>query len=154
MAKKAVPKVDWVIHYVCNGAKCADCGEVESGFIEYACNAHTHGMESYNHPDFQVVLNLGPNEVGRILNTLGLRVQAGEKFKDGDMVKGIYEDCDVRLTEFTETGRKVLRVVIPDKLNQFPEEKDCIWPYTNQTLETEQLSRKKPCASKKGGFVQ
>ncbi|MEE1503104.1 MAG: DUF4262 domain-containing protein [Acutalibacteraceae bacterium] len=154
MAKKTAPKVDWIIHYICNGARCADCGEVESGFINYACNAHTHGMENYNHLNFQVVLNFGPNEVGRILNTLGLRVQAGEKFKDGDMVKGIYEDCDVRLTEFEETDRKVLRVVIPDQLNTFPDEKDCMWPYTNQALKTEQLSLRKPCSSKKGGFVQ
>lgn len=154
MAEKAISKVDWIIHYVCNGVRCADCGEVENGFIDYACNAHTHGMENYNHLDFQVVLNLGPKEVGRILNTLGLRVQAGEKFKDGDMVKGIYEDCDVRLTAFAEADRKVLRVVIPDQLNIFPDENGCAWPYTNQTLETEQLSRKEPCVSQKGGFVQ
>ena len=136
-------KVDWIIHYT-----------IDDSFINYACNAHTHGMEKYNHPDFQVVLHLGSKEVCRILNTLGLRVQAGETFKNGDAVKGIYEDCDVRLIEFEETGRKVLRVVIPDQNNQFPEEDGCAWPYTNQKFETKELSSKTPNSSEKGGLVQ
>ena len=39
--------IDWVIHFVANGVACAECGKVEDTFIEYACNAHTHGMERY-----------------------------------------------------------------------------------------------------------
>ena len=46
-------KIDWVIHYVANGAVCEKCGRVENGFINGFCNAHTHGMEKYRHPDFQ-----------------------------------------------------------------------------------------------------
>lgn len=61
-------------------------------------------------------------------------MQAGEHFKDGDMVSGIYEDCDVRLTEFEETGRMVLRVIIPDKHNRFPEDAGCDVRYTLQIL--------------------
>lgn len=52
------------------------------------CNAHTHGLERYGHLDFQMVL-LPTEEIGRILNTLGLRVQSGERFRSGDMVSGI-----------------------------------------------------------------
>lgn len=66
--------IDWIIHLVANGA-CDECGKEEKGFLPYTCNAHTHGMEKYDHPDFQVVLSLPPREIGRILNTLGLRVQ-------------------------------------------------------------------------------
>ena len=61
--------VDWIIHLVANGA-CDECGKEEKGFLPYTCNAHTHGMEKYGHPDFQVVLSLPPREIGRILNTL------------------------------------------------------------------------------------
>ena len=131
-------KIDWVIHLVANGA-CDECGEIETGFLPYMCNAHTHGLERYGHLDFQMVLFLPTEEIGRILNTLGLRVQSGERFRTGDMVSGIYEDCDVRLDEYEETGRKVLRVIIPDANNIFPEEGDCMLPYCLQFLKTDEL---------------
>jgi hypothetical protein len=132
------PKIDWIIHMVTNGA-CDECGKAEDSLLPYACNAHTHGMERYGHLDFQLVLALPPKEIMRILNTMELRVQAGERFKAGDMVAGIYEDCDVRLDEFEETGRRVLRVVIPDKYNIFPENEHCMDTYRLQLLETEAL---------------
>ena len=132
-------KIDWIIHCVANGA-CDECGAVENSFIPYACNAHTHGMERYNHPDFQLVLNYSHQEIARILNTMGLRVQSGERFKAGDLVEGIYEDCPVRLDEAQECGRTVLRVVIPDKYNIFPEDERCMDIYRIQLLPTDALS--------------
>lgn len=131
-------KIDWIIHLVANGA-CDECGKVETDFLPYMCNAHTHGLERYRHLDFQMVLQLPPEEIARILNTLGLRVQSGERFRPGDMVSGIYEDCDVRLDEYEETGRKVLRVIIPDANNVFPEQETCAAPYCMQLLKTEAL---------------
>ena len=108
--------IDWIIHLVANGA-CDECGKEEKGFLPYTCNAHTHGMEKYDHPDFQVVLSLPPREIGRILNTLGLR----------------------GLDEFRETGRNVLRAVIPDRQNRFPEDPQCEEPYRLQSMDTEDL---------------
>lgn len=134
-------KIDWIIHFVANGA-CDDCGKEESGFINYACNAHTHGMERYGHKDFQLVLRLPMDEVGRILNTFGAMVQSGRSFHSGELVTGIYEDCPVRLDEFEETGRQVLRVVIPDKYNAFPEDERCMDTYRLQLLPTDSLYRK------------
>ena len=61
-------KIDWLIHLVANGA-CDECGEVETDFLPYMCNAHTHGLERYGHLDFQMVLFLPTEEIGRILNT-------------------------------------------------------------------------------------
>lgn len=130
--------IDWIIHLVANGA-CDECGEVETDFLPYMCNAHTHGLERYGHLNFQMVLALPPQEIGRILNTLGLRVQSGEHFQSGDLVSGIYEDCDVRLEEYEETERRVLRVIIPDADNVFPEDEACKAPYCMQLLETEAL---------------
>lgn len=131
-------EVDWVIHLVANGA-CDACGKMETGFLPYLCNAHTHGMENYGHMDFQMVLRTSDREIARILNTLGLRVQAGERFHTGDFVSGIYEECDVRLDAFEETGRQVLRVIIPDRYNVFPEGERCMEPYKQQLLDTEAL---------------
>lgn len=132
-------QIDWIIHSCRNGVICNECGDAETGFIEYACNAHTHGLEKYHHMDFQLVLAYPNEEICRILNTFGFWVQQGRKFQNGDMVSGIYEDCDVKLEEFEETGRMVLRIIIPDKHNTFPTEHDCMYPYTIQTIPTEML---------------
>ena len=131
-------KIDWIIHCVVNGV-CDACGNIENSFIPYACNAHTHGMKRYNHPDFQLVLDYPHQEIARILNTMGLRVQSGERFKAGDLVEGIYMDCSVRLDEAEECGRMVLRVVIPDKYNIIPEDERCMERYRVQKLPTEAL---------------
>lgn len=136
-------KVDWIIHYVANGVKCDVCSKEENSFREYACNAHTHGMEKYNHKDFQLVLAVSRHEAMRILNTFGLWVQEGRRFSAGEYVEGIYEDCTVRLDEFEESGRKVLRVIIPDKHNVFPDDNKCEYPYTLQKLPEDKLYKMK-----------
>lgn len=134
-------KVDWFIHLVANGTPCMCCDRVENSFKDYLCNAHTHGMEKYNHLDFQMVIMYGAEEIGRVLNTLGAKVRDGEKFKNGDIISDIYEDCDVRLMEVTEMDRKVLRVIIPDAKNRFPEVPNCDYPYNQQFLSTEDLCK-------------
>lgn len=134
--------IDWVIHIEGNGLECATCGNVEHSFGEYICNAHTHGMEKYSHPDFQMVLHTSPRDMGYILNTLGLRVKRGEHFRPGDMVSGIFLDCFIRLDAFEEGGRTVLRVIIPDEQNRFPEDENCTYPCSVQTLTLEQLRTK------------
>ena len=131
-------KIDWVIHLVANGA-CDECGRTENGFRPYICNAHTHGLAAYEHMDQQLVLSYSPHEIARILNTLGLRIQAGERFEPGAMVSGIFEDCDVRLDLFEETGRNVLRVIIPDSHGRFPEDPQFAEPYRLQRMKTEEL---------------
>jgi len=131
---------EWVIHGIGNHYICDECRKAGHGFFPQSCNFHTHGMERYGHKDFQMVLAYPVGEICRILNTLGERVRDGERFKDGDLISGIYLDCDVRVTEFEETGRTVLRVIIPDKHNRFPEDPDCLFPYTVQMFSTEFLS--------------
>lgn len=127
-------KIDWVIHAMANGVYCGKNNKVETGFIDGACDFHTHGMEKYKHMDFQVVLDMDPNTIACILNMLGERVQAGEKFKAGDYVNGIFTDCPIRLDEFEEMGRTVLRVVIPDENNVFPDEDKCNKDFKIQLL--------------------
>lgn len=132
-------EIDWMIHLVANNKKCEVCGETEYRFKQYACNAHSHGMEKYNHKDFQMVLLFPPKEISRIINSLCMNVSKGQRYKDGDLVYGIYEDCPVKLVEFEETGRKVLRVIIPDKNNAFPDDPNCQEVYRMQLLETSEL---------------
>lgn len=107
-------EMNWIIHYVID--------TIGPGGI---INAHTHGMEQYKHYDFQVVLNFPKEHIAYLLNSMGKRVQNGEKFSPGDLVTGIYEDCPIRLDLYRETGRDVLRIIIPDRHNQFPESPTC-----------------------------
>ncbi|MDO4274132.1 MAG: DUF4262 domain-containing protein [Eubacteriales bacterium] len=104
----------WNIHYVIN--------TIGPGGI---INAHTHGMNVYGHKDFQVVLNFPIWHIGYLLNEMGHRVQNGERFSPGQLIQGIYEDCPIRLETFRETGRDVLRIIIPDKNNRFPDDPLC-----------------------------
>ena len=136
-----MPEIDWIIHMIGNGVYCAECGKVENSFPEYICNAHTHGMAKYHHPDFQMVIHTEPELMGYVLNEFGIRVQSGQQFKAGDLVEGIFLDCPVRLDEFEECGRKVLRVIIPDGKNRFPEDPACDYPYSLQLMPTDQLER-------------
>lgn len=132
-------KIDWIIHLVVNGVACADCGKRHYEFLPYTCNVHTHGMEKYGHLDFQIVLELSQKMQMYILNTLGLRVQAGEKFKAGDIVSGICQGYDLKLVEMQEAERTVLRVLIPDEAHKFPDDEGCDALYTLQSLPTEEL---------------
>ena len=136
-----MPKLDWIIEFCGNGVKCEQCGRVEDSFPDYICNAHTHGMEKYNHLDFQMVIHANPNTLCYVLNYLCYRVQQGERFKPGDMVEGIFADYLVRLDAFEEGGRTVLRVIIPDSRNRFPEVSTCDYPYSYQLVPTDELKR-------------
>ena len=77
------------------------------------------------------------------------RVQAGKRFSPGEMVPGIYLDCNIRLDIAEESGRKVYRVVIPDKENRYPENSFCSGIYPHQRMETEDL-----CAERMDGCVR
>lgn len=132
-------KVDWIIHLVANGVSCAKCGEVENNFPQYICDAHTHGMDKYGHMEFQLVINYGMEHVCYLLNSLGRRVQNGERFKSGDVVKGLYEDCDITLHSIPDSnGVHVLRLIIPDKKNRMPSD-GADYPYNMQYHLLEEL---------------
>ena len=116
--------MNWIIHYIID----------DHGPFPNLCNAHTHGMEEYNHLDFQVVINFPAEHYCYLLNTIAMRVKKGEIFQDGDMVSGLYTDCDIRLKQVRETGRDVLRLIIPDKHNCFPDNPACMAQYKYQEL--------------------
>ena len=115
-------KVDWVIHMV--------VGDYGLGGI---VNSHTHGMDNYNHMDFQLVLPLGKEQTMSLLNTICFEVQNGKRFAPGYYQSETVYSCAFRLELFCETGRSVLRLIFPDPNMYFPEEFDCEHPYKYQT---------------------
>ena len=129
-------KMNWLCEYVSNTAVCDICGKQESGLPQYICDAHTHGMNLYGHREFQVIIECGPQEICRLLNTMGMKVRDGEGFKPGDRIKDLYLDCEVELREKLDVdGVPLLRLVIPDKQNRWPEE-SADYPYNMQILST------------------
>lgn len=131
--------IDWIVLLECNGHKCDVCGEIEYNFTDGFCNAHTFGMYEYGHPEFQLVLNMEYKMILYTLNTLGLRVQAGSVFKDGDIIDDMFEGYKVLLKELEENGKKFLRVIIPDANHKFPDDEDCQLEYSYQALAIEDL---------------
>lgn len=129
--------IDWGIRLYTSGT-CDNCGEVTT-FLPYTCNAYTDGMSKYGHMEFQLVLCFSPEDIAYILNRLGERVQSGEVFHPGDLVSRIFKDCRLRLDEFKVSEQRVLRVIVPDENNHFPEEDCCNDIYKLQLLDTESL---------------
>lgn len=129
-------KPDWVIHRIANGKICQFCGKVEYPFAPYICNTHTHGLDKYDgHPEFQVILDYGDRETCYILNELGCRVRAGARYQTGDLVDLVFEDCPVRLDTFVDDeDNPLLRVIIPDSQNRWPEDPECDPVYARQIL--------------------
>ncbi len=132
-------KVDWVILLEANGVTCAECGKVENNFICGYCNAQTHGMYKYGHFEFQMVLHMKPEMIMYTLNRLGFMVQSGRRFKNGDIVDDLFEGYSALLTEFTENGKTLLRVMIPDPNHKFPSDNGCMPEYAYQGLPIEDL---------------
>ena len=135
-------KVDWIIALECNGCKCDVCGLMEYNFIDGFCNAHTYGMFKYGHPEFQLVLHMDHKMILYTLNMLGLQVQAGRIFKDGDVIKDLFVGYNALLKEFEYNGQKMLRVIIPDPNHKVPEDKGCQLEYSFQALPIEDLYKK------------
>ena len=133
-------RFDWIIHYVSNSV--CNCWKADSAFKQYLCNAHTHGLGQYDHPEFQVVIDAGPKEIARLLNTMGIWVREGKKFCAGNMVSVLYEDCQVLLYPVIEDNRELLRLVIPDAKNRFPQDPNCTYPYCMQLFPTSRLYEK------------
>lgn len=124
MGKRRPKKVDWVIHYV------IDCeGEGEGGIV----NIHTHGMENYSHINFQLVLPVHEDQAQLILNSICFAVQDGRRFDVGEQKKDLY-NCVFRLDAHKESGRDVLRLILPDPEWRFPENPLCNEPYKYQTV--------------------
>lgn len=113
---------DWFMHNVI----------VDRG-PDMTANNHSHGLEHfYNHPDLQIVLRLDPRLCAELMENMARRIRNGERFKDGDEVSNIIERMNVRLHECVESGRHVLRMILPDPGNRFPGDEGCEPPYCHQ----------------------
>lgn len=113
--------MDWTIH------------AVNDPDNDRQSNIHTHGMVQYDHPDIQLSLYIDPFSGGQILNLIGEMIFNGRKFQDGDYIEDVFQTkAPVYIMNAEETGRGVLRVIIPDDNGYYPWDKGCNPVYKNQ----------------------
>lgn len=131
-------KRDWFVVGIKNGMRCNKGGGIINDLIPNVAIFHTIGLERYNHPDFQLVLNCDMGTACTILNTFGDYVRAGRRFYSEECVSDIF-NCDIRIKTFKHNGRNVLRIIIPDGNFIYPDEDGCDPGFCFQLLPTEQL---------------
>lgn len=124
---------DWIIHYV-NDGRCGNCGKVleNQAFLPGMCDAHTHGLDKYGF-ELQFVLDCPPDFIGYILNEVARRIKEGLVLHNGDLIEGVFSgNAMLKVFETKDfAGKKIFRLVIPDREFKFPEESS-VYPYNMQ----------------------
>ena len=86
-------------------------------------NVHTHGfMESWNHPDIQIVLPMTEDMLKLTIKEIAERVKHGAKFRPGDRAENIIKGATVKFIHAVEDNRSVLRVILPDRQGKLDKE--------------------------------
>jgi hypothetical protein len=99
----------WMIHFV-----------MPDEDYPFNVNIHTHGFpEKFKHLDMQICLPINPDNTQGIMNNIARLLNEGKAFKANKKYKDIIERFPVLMIPATENGRKVLRLVFPDKHGSF-----------------------------------
>jgi len=102
-------KYGWMVHYV-----------TPDDAYPFNVNIHTHGFpDKFKHPDMQICLSLSPDIAQGIMNNIARLLEKGKVFKANKKYKGIIEKFTVLMHPAKEDGRKILRMVFPDKYGSF-----------------------------------
>lgn len=113
----------WLIHYLSGS-------DGEYGGL---ANIHTHGLqENFHHPDFQVVMPIPPEVIHPILTLLAEEVKGGRVFEPYVRQERVLKGMDVIFLPYRESGREVLRLVLPDPTGKLPEDEGCDPAYAMQ----------------------
>ncbi|MFV1010082.1 DUF4262 domain-containing protein [Bacillus cereus] len=96
-------------------------------------NYHTHGLvETYNHRDLQIVLNIDPEVAQDIFYTIIEEIKHGERFEQGIEYNSIIEGFPIIMKTFKEMNREVLRILLPDERGILPTRSECSEDYKTQ----------------------
>jgi hypothetical protein len=96
-------------------------------------NIHTHVFEeSWGHLDIQIVLPIEEKIAHYLLTNIADRVKQNEKFEVGKLYDKIINNFQVYFVLRKEKDRTVLRLILPDALGKFPNDKDCAEFYNEQ----------------------
>lgn len=142
LAKLREQGIDWIIHFV-NDEVCECCGGVhtdeDNKHDDYWADVHTHGLwDNHNHYDLCIVLNIGFESAGRLLNSMGMRIlRENYVYEPGirdDILANNYR-CEV--IKFDHEDK--LYLLLPDDQNRLPGEPGCEAPYCYQREWAEEI---------------
>lgn len=96
-------------------------------------NMHTHGFEeSWGHADFQICLPMDPQTAAGIFHSLADHIKGGKKFELGYYDGLVQDGYRVKFVNALESGRNVLRVILPQQNGVIDSGGMTIEPYANQ----------------------
>ena len=100
----------------------------ENGLI----NVHTHGLAAEGLEDLQVVLPIEPNHAMGVIHSAVEVIRARGAVELGDCAD-VLEGLRVRLVAGIESGRFVIRIILPDPTGSL-ERDNMVSPYGDQYL--------------------
>lgn len=115
--KKLLKNPGWYAHYVPG-----------SPDVPFGMNVHTHGLkENFKHPDLQICIGMDQHTCHHILTNAVNEIKKGKKFEAGEKYDELiesspaYKDLKLKVLflEAEECGRKVLRLIFPEKDGSF-----------------------------------
>ena len=97
--------------------------------------AHTHGLEeTYGHPDIQVWIPTNYEKQYELLATVAEAVKEGRRYEADKEYADLF-NLPVRFVQRWESGRSVLRMIIPDPNGKFAGDPGCMPGYDAQLHE-------------------
>ena len=105
-----IKRLGWFAHLVMNDDRCPS-----------GVNAHTHNLkEAYGHKDIQICLNIPPNVINGLFESVVDEIKKGVKFETGKEYDKIFcGGFKAKFIDAFELGRPVLRLLIPDKNGKY-----------------------------------
>lgn len=113
--------IDWILHYVI----------LDDSKNQYIGDTHTHGLNKHGHRELCLVLNMGQEVGGSLLNNLSAAIA----FEGKQLTEGIHNDMlqnGFNLEIISLPDDPVLYVILPDENNRFPSDEGCASPYNKQ----------------------
>jgi len=97
-------------------------------------NLHTHGLkESFNHMDLQLVIPINMQTASGLFHTVAKNIKKGKTYQAGKLYDDVIRNYFVKFENFTDKGRPVLRMILPDEKGFFPGDRECSGIYRRQT---------------------
>lgn len=98
-------KYGWCIHF-----------NFDAPNFPYSVNVHTHGFpDKLGHPDLQICYPLSKESAFNLLISIAEAIRAGKFLAPGMVYSDFLMNYKVEIAEAEDDGRKVMRIIFPDK---------------------------------------
>lgn len=111
---------------------------VDDKTMPFHINAHTHGLDKYNHLEFECALPYTAKDMEQIFNILAyLVIRKGNHFEEGcytNILTDNYRLYFVEMPDHFDEAKTILRSIYPDDDGKMPWEDGCEEHYALQIL--------------------